>query len=136
MGARGNSGVILSQIVRGFAEVLGDAEALDGQALARALRGAGDGAAAEELLRAAGHDRACDLMLVLGSSLVVNPAASLVGVAVEAGARVVLVNRGETPYDAAVSLRVPSGIGEVLPPAVERVRRSLGGGQPAPAAGR
>ena len=29
MGARGNSGVILSQIVRGAAEVLGDADAID-----------------------------------------------------------------------------------------------------------
>src|SRR5262249_38640536 len=93
----------------------------------------GDPLPAEELRRAAEHARACDLMLVLGSSLVVNPAASLVGVALEAGARVVLVNRGETPYDAAVTLRVPAGIGEVLPPVVERVRRELGSGRPAPA---
>ena len=65
----------------------------------------------------------------------VHPAASLVSVAVEAGARVVLVNRGETPYDAAVTLRVPAGIGEVLPPAVERVRQGLGSGPPVPADG-
>jgi NAD-dependent deacetylase len=71
------------------------------------------------------HARQCDLMLVLGSSLVVNPAASLVGLAVQTGARVVLINRGETPYDDVVSLRVWSGIGEVLPPAVERVAKSL-----------
>jgi DAK2 domain fusion protein YloV len=44
MGARGNSGVILSQIVRGFAEVLGDAEPFDADALARAFRGASDAA--------------------------------------------------------------------------------------------
>ena len=44
MGARGNSGVILSQIVRGFADVVGDAEPFDAAALARACRGASDAA--------------------------------------------------------------------------------------------
>jgi DAK2 domain fusion protein YloV len=43
MGARGNSGVILSQLVRGAAEALGDAVEIDSSALARALRGASDG---------------------------------------------------------------------------------------------
>ncbi len=42
MGARGNSGVILSQIVRGAAEVLGSAEKLDSPTLADALRAASD----------------------------------------------------------------------------------------------
>jgi DAK2 domain fusion protein YloV len=42
MGARGNSGVILSQIVRGAAEVLGEAEELDPGVLAEALRAASD----------------------------------------------------------------------------------------------
>lgn len=36
--ARGNSGVILSQVLRGFAEAAGDAAALDGPALAAALQ--------------------------------------------------------------------------------------------------
>src|SRR6059058_1378418 len=46
MGARGNSGVIFSQIVRGAADVLGETEtpAIDADALARALRGATDAA--------------------------------------------------------------------------------------------
>ena len=38
------------------------------------------------------------------------------------GARVILVNRGETPYDGAATLRVWAGIAEVIPPAVERLR--------------
>ena len=44
------------------------------------------------------------------------------------GARVILVNRGETPYDETATLRVWAwaGIAEVIPPAVERLRRSLG----------
>jgi NAD-dependent deacetylase len=69
--------------------------------------------------------RDCDLMLVLGSSLAVQPASSLVGLALRSGARVALVNRGETPYDGAATLRVWAGIGEVLPPAVELARRTL-----------
>ncbi len=44
MGARGNSGVIFSQILRGFAEVAGAAETLDAPSLARAFRNASDAA--------------------------------------------------------------------------------------------
>jgi hypothetical protein len=44
MGARGNSGVILSQIIRGAAEILGEAATVDGPVVARALRGASDAA--------------------------------------------------------------------------------------------
>ena len=82
----------------------------------------GDPLPKRELMLAAEHAARCDLMLVLGSSLVVNPAASLVGLAIEQGTRVVLVNRGETPYDEAVALRLWSGIGEVIPPAVETLK--------------
>ena len=42
MGARGNSGVIFSQIVRGFVEVLGEHEGVSSQLLSRAFRGASD----------------------------------------------------------------------------------------------
>jgi len=85
----------------------------------------GDPMPQEELRLAEEHAHRCDLMLVLGSSLMVQPAASLVGLALESGARVVLVNRGKTPYDRAATLRVWRGIGEVIPPAVERARKTL-----------
>jgi DAK2 domain fusion protein YloV len=42
MGARGNSGVILSQIIRGATEVLGEATTLTSQTIAHALRNATD----------------------------------------------------------------------------------------------
>jgi mono-ADP-ribosyltransferase sirtuin 6 len=76
----------------------------------------------KELNTASWHAQICDLMLVLGSSLMVNPAASLVGIAIEEDARVVLINQGRTPYDDYVSLRIAAGISEVLPPAVELVK--------------
>jgi NAD-dependent deacetylase len=86
----------------------------------------GDPLPQKELELADQHARQCDLMLVLGSSLVVTPAASLVGLALRCGARVVLVNQGDTPYDEVVTLRTWAGIGEVIPPAVEQVKRTLG----------
>ena len=86
----------------------------------------GDPLPEKELMLADHHARRCDLMLVLGSSLTVQPASSLVGLALRSGARVVLVNGGKTPYDGAVTLRAWTGIGEVIPPAVERAKRALG----------
>ena len=58
---------------------------------------------------------ACDLFLAIGTSLSVQPAASLAVEAHRRGARLVIVNQGETPLDdrADVVLRAP--IGEVLP---------------------
>ena len=44
MGARGNSGVILSQIIRGAAEVLGSEAAIDARVVARAFQAARDAA--------------------------------------------------------------------------------------------
>ncbi len=85
----------------------------------------GDPLPYRELALAEEHAGHCDLMLALGSSLMVEPAASLVGLALRSGARVVLANQGKTPYDEVVTLRVWTGIGEVIPPAVERVKRVL-----------
>ena len=42
MGARGNSGVIFSQIVRGFADAVGERDQIDAQVIARAFRSASD----------------------------------------------------------------------------------------------
>jgi NAD-dependent deacetylase len=73
------------------------------------------------------HSRRCDLFVVVGSSLVVYPAADMPRVALEAGARLVIINQGETPYDDQASLLFPEGIGEVLPPALARLKEMMGG---------
>ena len=86
----------------------------------------GDPLPQKEMELAEQHVRRCDLMLVAGSSLTVQPAASLVGLALRSGARVVLVNQGKTPYDETVTLRTWAGTGEVIPPAAEQVKRALG----------
>ena len=58
---------------------------------------------------------ACDLMLAVGSSLVVEPAASIPRVARFAGARLVIVNRDPTPLDRLADAVVRGEIGVVLP---------------------
>jgi len=58
--------------------------------------------------------RATDLMLVVGTSLVVNPAARLPVIAKQAGARLVILNLSETPLDDEADIRVTTGAGPAL----------------------
>lgn len=66
--------------------------------------------------------RRCDLMLVAGSSLVVSPANFLPPMAVEAGARLLIVNEEVTPMDAFASVVIRGKTGRVLPELVRLVR--------------
>ena len=79
----------------------------------------------QELDRAYHHSEQCDLFFAIGSSLVVSPANEMPRVALEKGARLILVNLGETPFDEMAHLRISAGIGDVLPPVVEKVKRAL-----------
>lgn len=71
------------------------------------------------LMRAAMAAQGCDLFLAVGTSLQVEPAASLCRVAGDAGARLVVVNAEETPYDAVADAVLRDPIGEVLPELVD-----------------
>jgi NAD-dependent deacetylase len=64
--------------------------------------------------------QACDLMLAVGTTLQVHPAAGLAEIAVEAGARLVIVNRDPTPYDDLASALLQEPIGQILPRLVSR----------------
>ena len=57
----------------------------------------------------------CDLLLAVGSTLQVHPAAGLVPVAARSGAPVVIVNAQPTPYDGLAAAVVREPISEVLP---------------------
>ncbi len=59
--------------------------------------------------------RDCDLLLAVGTTLTVQPAAGLAEVAARAGARLVIVNRDATPYDGLASATLREPIGQVLP---------------------
>jgi NAD-dependent SIR2 family protein deacetylase len=71
------------------------------------------------------HSQKCDLFIVVGSSLVVTPAADMPRVALQSGARLVIINQGETPFDQHAHLRFWEAISEVLPPAVAQLKGLL-----------
>ncbi|CAN5205437.1 NAD-dependent protein deacylase [soil metagenome] len=55
-----------------------------------------------------------DLMICIGSSLIVHPVAGLPGITRAAGGRVVVMTEGETPYDAGAELRLTGDVVEEL----------------------
>jgi NAD-dependent deacetylase len=57
----------------------------------------------------------CDVLVAVGTSLTVHPAAGLVDLAAAHGARVVVVNAEPTPYDDVADLVVREPIGTALP---------------------
>lgn len=59
--------------------------------------------------------RSCDLFLAVGTSLTVQPAAGLCLEAVDHGARLVIINAEETPYDGLADAVLRRPIGETLP---------------------
>jgi NAD-dependent deacetylase len=67
------------------------------------------------------------VFLAVGSTLTVEPAASLCGRAVGAGAALVIVNRDPTPYDAIAAEVVRDPIGEAVPRIAGQLREALGG---------
>jgi NAD-dependent deacetylase len=69
----------------------------------------------DDLMRSEEAARRCDLLLAVGSTLSVYPAAGLVPTAHRAGARVVIVNQQPTDYDALADVVVRGPIGDVLP---------------------
>jgi NAD-dependent deacetylase len=67
--------------------------------------------------------RQCEVFLALGSSLVVQPAASLPELALRGGAKLIIVNRDPTPLDATADLVIHAPIGETM----QAVMREIGG---------
>ena len=70
------------------------------------------------MLKAQQFTEACDLMIVLGSSLTVYPAAGFPQYAKQLGAGLVIVNREPTDQDALADLVIHEAIGEVMQRAV------------------
>ncbi|MER6831204.1 Sir2 family NAD-dependent protein deacetylase [Streptosporangium sp. NPDC000563] len=67
------------------------------------------------LTRAAEAAEECEVFLAVGSSLQVQPAASLAAVAVRAGARLIVVNAEPTPYDHLADEVIHDPIGVAVP---------------------
>ena len=74
------------------------------------------------LQQATHHACNCDLLIVVGSSLVVYPAAYMPIYAKSAGARLVIINREPTPFDGNADRVIHHSAGEVLSRILEQVR--------------
>ncbi len=68
----------------------------------------------------------CDLFIVVGSSLVVQPAASMPLVAKRSGAKLVIINRDPTPCDPMADLVIHGQAGPTLRGILEHMKREIG----------
>ncbi len=71
------------------------------------------------------HSQHCDLFMVIGSTLVVYPAAYMPVYAVETGATLIIINMTETPMDTSATVVLHEKAGEVLPQIVASVKEKL-----------
>ena len=72
------------------------------------------------------HTRKSEQFVVVNSSLVVTPAADMPCAALLLGAKLVIINQEETPFDRKASLRFHERIGDALTTTVRRLKRLMG----------
>lgn len=83
------------------------------------------GEAVQDLPRAfeeAGH---CDAMVILGTSGVVYPAASIPTIAKQSGAGVIDINPGESAFSSILNVHIRAKSGKGLPRVLEQVKRTI-----------
>ena len=85
----------------------------------------GEALPADTIDEAVRRARLCELMIVVGSSLVVQPAAFIPAYAQEAGASLVIINKGDTPYDRRADIRIHESAGETMHAIVTKVTTAL-----------
>ena len=68
----------------------------------------------DDLIDAQNLTAGCDLFLVLGSSLVVQPVASLPKIALENNAKLAIINNDGTPYDGLADIVINANINDVI----------------------
>jgi len=80
----------------------------------------------EDVMAAAvSHARSCDLLIVVGSSLVVYPAAYIPVYAMEAGAKLVIINMTATSHDYLSHVVINKKAGDVMQGVLEHVKKKL-----------
>jgi NAD-dependent deacetylase len=85
----------------------------------------GEALPADTIDEAVRRARACDLMIVVGSSLVVQPAAFIPAYAQEAGASLIIINIGDTPYDRRADIRIHESAGKTMDAIVGKAAKAL-----------
>jgi len=82
----------------------------------------------EEVLREAtfrSYD--CDLFIVIGSTLIIYPAALMPIYATDAGAKLVIINLSATPMDQQATVLIRAKAGEAMPKVIQKVTKKIGG---------
>lgn len=85
----------------------------------------GESLPARELQEATDHSKRADVFLVIGSTLLVYPAAYMPLYAVEAGAKLAIVNLTATPVDKDAEVVINGKAGEVMSQVVEMVKSGI-----------
>jgi len=85
----------------------------------------GEAMPAAETAEAERRSRSCDLMLVVGSSLAVYPAAYMPVYAVESGAKLAIINVGDTPMDRYATVCIAEKAGVAMSKIVERAKSKM-----------
>ncbi len=85
----------------------------------------GDPLPEDELYESMTRSENSDVFFVIGSSLVVTPAANMPAIAKKCDAKLIILNRGKTPYDKVADLRFFNDIADFLPPILEKVKNIL-----------
>jgi NAD-dependent deacetylase len=67
----------------------------------------------------------CDLFIVVGSSLVVYPAAQLPAYAADSGARLIIINLSETPLDGQASIIIRAKAGDAMSRIVQKLAERM-----------
>ncbi len=88
----------------------------------------GESLPADALSESVNCSRNCDLFIVIGSSLVVYPAAFMPVYAKESGAKLVIVNNSRTDLDSQADVVATGSAGEIMQGVLERVKSALSRG--------
>ncbi|MHA1799865.1 MAG: NAD-dependent protein deacylase [Candidatus Helarchaeota archaeon] len=75
------------------------------------------------LYKAMSYSNKCDLMIVVGSSLVVYPIAEAPSIAKANNAKLVIINLEPTPYDTKADIVIHGKLGEILPQILGEVEK-------------
>lgn len=75
-----------------------------------------------EMEKSENHSRMCDVMLVVGSSLSVFPAANFPIIAKDSGALLIIINMGKTELDSIADIRIEVKSGEFLPLIINQIK--------------
>ncbi|MDF1592861.1 MAG: sigma factor regulator FecR [Desulfobacterales bacterium] len=84
----------------------------------------------EAVQKAASLSRNCDFFMVVGSTLLVQPAALMPQYAKDSNAFLAIVNLSETPYDAVCDVLIKAKAGAVLTEVVNSIKKLQAGNEP------